>query len=420
MDIGKRLIAKIVAERSLEPLTDRNIKSEVFGPTEAKRVYERILALQAEHGAVPTEDMLKRDFPKFSFEPVEEPFSWLIDELVAAHRSVLIEDMLHEAVDLWDANLPDKIRELMAHTLSKIDDVSRPMRDVDITQTVEERLAKYEARRYEDNTMTGIPLGISAFDNATKGFQKQQLITFVGPPKAGKSTLMLLATIAAHLFGKKPLLIGFEMSNEEQTDRLDSMISGVSAKKIRDGNLSEEEEKKLRRALHSMEMMKPFIMSNDSKSTSTVSGVLAKIDQYQADIAVVDGVYMMQDELGEATGSPQALTNITRSLKRGAQNKDIPLLQTTQALEWKMDKKKGLTGSSIGYSSSFAQDSDLVIGVQPTEDENINCIKSLYSRNTGYIETYVRWDWETGVFEEVDSPEEMYDSVHSDSTEERF
>jgi hypothetical protein len=166
--------------------------------------------------------------------------------------------------------------------------------------------------------------------------------------------------------------------------------------------------------------MKPFIMSNDSQSTSTVSGVLNKIDQYQADICVVDGVYMMQDELGEAQGSPQALTHITRGLKRGAQNKNIPILQTTQALEWKMDKKKGLTGNSIGYSSSFAQDSDLVIGVQPTEDPNVNCIKSLYSRNTGYIETYVRWDWETGTFEEIDSPEEMYDAVHGESTEERF
>lgn len=420
MDLGKRLIAKIVAERTLEPLTDRNIKSEVFGPTEAKRIYERILMLQAEHGVVPTEEMLQRDFPKFQFEPVEEPFSWLIDEMVASHRNVLIEDMLHDAVDLWEADEPDKVRELMAKTLSKIDDVSRPMKDVDITQTVEERLAKYAARRSEDHTLTGIPLGITAFDNATKGFQKQQLITFVGPPKAGKSTLMLLATMSAHLFGKKPLLIGFEMSNEEQTDRLDSMLAGVPATKIKDGNLSEEEDKRLRRALHSMEMMKPFIMSNDTQSTSTVSGVLAKVDQYQADIVVVDGVYMMQDELGESQGSPQALTNITRSLKRGAQNKDIPLLQTTQALEWKMDKKKGLTGNSIGYSSSFAQDSDLVIGVQPTENENINCIKSLYSRNTGYIETYVRWDWETGVFEEVDSPEEMYDAVHSDSTDERF
>lgn len=420
MDVGKRLVAKIIAERTLEPLTERNIKSDTFGPTEAKRIYERILHLQAEHGAVPTEEMIRRDFPKFEAEPVEEPFSWLVDELVANHRNVLIEDMLHEAVDLWEADLPDKVRELIASTLSEIDDVSRPMRDVDITQTVEERLAKYEARRHEDNTLTGIPLGISAFDKATKGFQKQQLITFVGPPKAGKSTLMLLAMMSAHLFGVKPLLIGFEMSNEEQTDRLDSMISGVPAGKIKDGNLSEEEGKKLRQALHSMELMKPFIMSNDSQSTSTVSGVLSKIEQYQVDICVVDGVYMMQDELGEAQGSPQALTHITRGLKRGAQTKDIPILQTTQALEWKMDKKKGLTGNSIGYSSSFAQDSDLVIGVQPTENPNVNCIKSLYSRNTGYIETYVRWDWETGVFEEVDSPEDMYDAVHGDTTEERF
>ena len=44
----------------------------------------------------------------------------------------------------------------------------------------------------------------------------------------------------------------------------------------------------------------------------------------------------MDDEQGEPKGSPQALTNITRSLKRLAQRFDIPIVGTTQVLSWKI------------------------------------------------------------------------------------
>ena len=54
-------------------------------------------------------------------------------------------------------------------------------------------------------------------------------------------------------------------------------------------------------------------------------------------------------------GSPQALTNITRSLKRLAQNQDIPVVGTTQVLSWKLGNKKSrrVTADSIGYTYLF-------------------------------------------------------------------
>ena len=66
-----------------------------------------------------------------------------------------------------------------------------------------------------------------------------------------------------------------------------------------------------------------------------------------------------------------------------------------------MDKKKGITSNSIGYSSSFAQDSNTIIGVEKTDDPNINKLKIVLSRNAPPTETYVQWDWETATFEEL-------------------
>jgi predicted ATP-dependent serine protease len=170
------------------------------------------------------------------------------------------------------------------------------------------------------------------------------LIVFVGPPKAGKSTMMLLAALAAHALGKVPLLIGFEMSNEEQEQRIDAITAKISHHRLRGGNAGPTTS-----ASGSSgnfipgTSMADFMLSNDTMSTTTLTGIESKVEKYEPDILIVDGVYMMQDENGENPGSPQALTNITRGFKRLCQNRSLPTIITTQVLEWKMDKKKGVT-----------------------------------------------------------------------------
>jgi replicative DNA helicase len=110
---------------------------------------------------------------------------------------------------------------------------------------------------------------------------------------------------------------------------------------------------------------------------------------------------MMDEQSGEAN-TPLALTNITRSLKRLAQRYQIPVVVSTQALAWKM-KKGNVTADSIGYSSSFLQDADVVFGLQ-REDEDVDdtrLLKVLASRNTGPMEVSMLWDWNTGEFREI-------------------
>jgi hypothetical protein len=92
-------------------------------------------------------------------------------------------------------------------------------------------------------------------------------------------------------------------------------------------------------------------------------------------------------------------------MKRMAQVRQIPIAISTQVLTWKMDRKRGVTTGSIGYASSFGQDSDVLIGVEPTDDDTINKVKILDGRNVKRMEIYVKWDWDTGVFEEVEREE---------------
>lgn len=67
-----------------------------------------------------------------------------------------------------------------------------------------------------------------------------------------------------------------------------------------------------------------------------------------------------------------------------------------------MDKKSGITANSVGYSSSFAQDADALIGVENTDDPRIKKIKIVIARNSPPVDFFVQWDWETGEFIELD------------------
>jgi replicative DNA helicase len=150
-------------------------------------------------------------------------------------------------------------------------------------------------------------------------------------------------------------------------------------------------------------MRKPFWLV-DSANGSTVSGIASKLSVLHPEIVFIDGVYLMIDEQTGEANTPQAITNITRSLKRMAQKYKVPVVITTQVLNWKM-RKGQVTADSIGYSSSFHQDADVIFGLQ-REDENVDdtrILKVLESRNSGRMEISLIWDWSTGTFREIDS-----------------
>jgi replicative DNA helicase len=230
------------------------------------------------------------------------------------------------------------------------------------------------------------------------------LITFVGEAKKGKSLMTLIMAQAAHSHGIVPLYISFEMSIEEQEARYDAIVAGVSHTKIIRGDLNMGEIQRIEDSIKIRRNMQEFIMTEDASSLTTVSAIAGKLQQYRPGLVIVDGVYLMDDEHGEPKGSPQALTNITRGLKRLAQRFDVPIIGTTQVLAWKLGNKKSraITSDAIGYSSSFVQDSDLVLGVESDPDiDNQSIIRVILARAAPKGEVRIKWDWENMDFTEV-------------------
>lgn len=415
MSVERNLISKILRERDLSVASDAGVTAKFFQDHEHRQAYEMILEHQVKYGTVPTLEAFQRDFPADSYRltKAEDAMGYYVDTLTRDYSNLILEDGLVEATDLFDSGDIEEAQRVMAQTQNRLNQETSRSKVTDITQTTDERIKRYKMYSKTESHLKGISSGFDSIDAATGGYQKKQLITMVGPPKAGKSTMMLLCAMAAHRGYYRPLFIGFEMTNEEQEERHDSLRAQISATRLRDGNLKREEMQRLERMARRLDSMPMLAFSEDTNSSLTLSGVAAQIDKYKPNCLFVDGMYMMDDEYGEAKGSPQAITNTTRGFKRMAQNFDIPICISTQVLEWKMDRKRGVTTSSIGYSSSFGQDSDVLIGVEKTDDEMINKIKILDGRNVKRMEQLVLWDWDTGTFTELDDAPEVEDAEAS-------
>lgn len=398
-----RLLSKIVRDRSILPALEKGVTEDWFVVPEDKAIWKFIHTHWMTYGEVPTAVTVKDNYPNYRLLKVEDAVEYLLDQLADYRTRASVAEMIRDQGDAYTSG-PDGWKDsilLMKQGLNKLESERSTAADVDLVATADVRWADYLVRKELPNGMRGVATGISMVDKATSGLQKGQLVTLIAPPKTGKSTLALQIAKHVHDQGLVPLFQSFEMSNQEQESRYDAMRAHVSHFRLLNGTLDSTEVMAFRAALDSLkEAENPFWLS-DAVTAMTVSTLSAKIQSMKPDIVFVDGVYLMVDEDRGESGTPQSITNITRSLKRLAQKLEIPIVISTQVLTWKM-KGKRVTADSIGYSSSFYQDSDVIISLErpDEEDDSIRTLRIVASRNCGPEEVMLNWDWDKGNFAE--------------------
>jgi len=404
------VISKIIEDQSLTEASKSGIKPVYFAG-EWESIYQWVLEYNSNHGAVPTERAFHTAYGDVEIvDTATESFSGLFEELLNAYRSRTVIEAVSAAMGPLDKNDVSNAMSILSSGLQAASTETARLRDFNIVEGWEEQLQMYREMKDNPNALRGIPTGFTGLDRVTYGLRPQQFIVMVGEPKRGKSLFELIMANACHRHGLVPLFISFEMSVAEQRSRFYSLIAKIPYERILSGQMSEAEFMRLEKSMRMMKNMQPFMMSEDSSSLTTISAIAGKIQEYQPDAVFIDGMYLMDDENGEPKGTPQALTNITRGVKRLAQRFDIPIVGTSQVLSWKLNNKRtrAITADSIGYTSSFVQDADLVLGVERNPDlDDQAIIRVVEARTAPHAEVHVKWDWQTMEFEEVSEVDEV-------------
>jgi replicative DNA helicase len=403
MNHEAKLLSKVVQDRNVHYLLERGIIDTWFHDAEDRNLFKFLQRHYANYSETPSLEVIKENFPTYTPPVVEDSLDYLIDKIISERRKALVISTITEAIDQIDVkkdheeawnSLLRGFSQLEHEGLSKTN-------DVEITKAAATAKEEYE-RRKSNPGLLGYSTGFPTMDAATAGMQNGQLIFVVAPPKTGKSTLALQIASTCHLNGLRPMFLSFEMTNEEQKLRYYAIRARISHHRLRTGTLDTDEEARFYQKVDVIQRMEDEMLFVDSADGVTVSSIASKIQNFKPNIVFVDGTYLMIDEEG-AEAYNQQMTNITRGLKRLAQKSDLPVVATTQVLNWKM-RKGQVTADSIGYSSSFHQDADVIFGLQ-REDETVDdtrTLKVIANRNGGYQEVALMFNWDISTFREID------------------
>ena len=201
----------------------------------------------------------------------------------------------------------------------------------------------------------------------------------------GKTSFVLsLARNAALDFGKPVALFSLEMSSVQLTMRIISAEAGIEGSKLRNGQLEDDEWKRLAVAAEKIASAKIII---DDTPALNIYELRAKCRRMkmQSDIQmiIIDYLQLMQ---GSGDGNrEQEVSMISRSLKGLAKELEVPVIalsQLNRSVETRGGSKKPLL-SDLRESGSIEQDADIVSFIyrpeyyKITEDEEGRSLKGV-------------------------------------------
>jgi len=395
----ERLLSKAIRSRDIQPLLECGVQEDWFFNDLNKQVWKFVSKHNEKYGEVPTAVTVRDNFPTYTLHAVEDSIEYLLDQLIEYRKRQKTIDALLEAqqaVSQQDHNTALQTMASAAQIL--MNDNQRDSTDENLSDHPMQRYDEYIAIKTRPNGLLGLSTGFKTIDEITSGVLKQQLWTIAAPPKTGKSVLAMQMAIRAQDENQRVMFQSFEMTAREMKTRYDAMRSHISHKRLIMGALRPDEEKSY---LNHLGMARDDFWMPDTVASRTITGLCAKVEKYKPDILFVDGMYLMFDEETGETESERSLRSLTRGMKRVAQRYDIPVVVSTQTLRSKMRGGK-VTADSIGYTSSFLQDSDIVLVLQrqDEEDDSSRSLSVAASRISGMGSTDLLWDWEEGRFEE--------------------
>lgn len=251
--------------------------------------------------------------------------------------------------------------------IARIEDPNTRIRWRSAAELATAHMAKAEDFHASGRLFTGMPTGLHEIDALTDGLQKTDFIVIAGRPSMGKSALLACLALGAaqHKLNDNPVIAYFtlEMSEDQLTNRLLAILSGVDARRVRQGRLDRDEWVRVAHAQSTLDGLRVFI---DDESGITPNQIRIKCrDLLRAvgrlDLVVVDYVQAMNAD--RPVGDPvKDTTAISKELKKIAKN-DFGMPLIAAASLNRMAESRGNKRPSMGdlrESGQLESDADVI------------------------------------------------------------
>ena len=247
MNNEHRLISKVITEKTLRPVIDRGVTAMWFFDPDQKAVFEWVMRHHDKYGNVPTKATVKAQWGSgYTLVTIAETFDYLLDEMAKRARHAEMGATIIDVQDYLNAGNVDDALATLETGLNKtrlFSPVATHLINSMDEERLDERWEEYDLRKTSSG-LVGYATGFPTIDKATLGLQPGQLVTIIGQPKSGKTSISLC--IANHVYMEYEasiLFVSFEMGVRELENRQEALMAGVSFLRLQQGALTPYEEK---------------------------------------------------------------------------------------------------------------------------------------------------------------------------------
>ncbi len=238
-----------------------------------------------------------------------------------------------------------------------------------MSQLIENAFTAIKQAQENKNTYSGVPSSFSAVDNVTSGWQTSNMIIVAARPAMGKTAFILSMLRNMAVDYKLPVaMFSLEMSCEQLVNRLLVAETEINHKKIRTGDLTDNDWEILYEKTKNLATAPIFLDDTPALSIFEFRSKCRRLKE-KHDVQCVFIDYLQLMTTANPASREQEVSLISRQIKAVANELKIPIIalsQLNRSVETRTGNKRPQL-SDLRESGAIEQDADLVLFIHRPE-----------------------------------------------------
>lgn len=266
----------------------------------------------------------------------------------------IAQALLAGAKDDADGAADQAIADLMA--LGQTDQ----QHEFTLRQALHAAFLQSEAAYRAGGGLPGITTGLSELDAILGGWHNSDLSIIGARPAMGKTALMLSLAMAAARSGRRVGVVSAEQPYEQLGLRAASMGSGVSAQRIRSGEIDDDGWPKISETIRNDGHLPMWIYDRSALTLDELVSVSRKW-KHQHDVEIVFVDYAQRIRVPGADRITE-VSDVARGLKNLARSMNVPvvsLAQVVKGVDQRQDKRPN--AGDLANSDELTREADQIL-----------------------------------------------------------
>ena len=384
VDIEKMVLGALMVDKDAFSVVSEILHPETFYESRSQKIYKAIQTLSLNEDPVDIMTVVEELKREGTLDDIGGAGYILeLSERVASsahieyHAKILAQKYLARQLISFASVIETKafdetvdVDELMQEAEGSLFELSQKNMRQDYTQidpVVKQAVEILQKAAANKGGLTGIPTGYAKLDDYTSGWQRSDLVIIAGRPAMGKTSFALsLAKNIAVDYDTPIAFFSLEMNNVQLVNRLISNVCEIEGKKILNGQLDDEEWKRLDKNVRKLQAAPIYIDDTPGMSIFELRTKARRLVREKGVQVIMIDYLQLMNANGARFGSRQEeVSTISRSLKGLAKELDIPVLALSQ-LNRTVEGREGIDGkrpqlSDLRESGAIEQDADMVL-----------------------------------------------------------